>query len=204
MVSLFSKLPFQTVFTNQSSKSHVSTYKPSPLSFGSPRASPFRRPESPASPSPALRPTTPNISPTKPQTPVSSPTKTFSPLSSPSKLNLTTTHLDRSPTVTAPSTPLSTRSGNSWTPRGLDALRNSSPTRAAAAENPAISTLGGGTAPLSSVLDGGDTLAKLPAAQVREMREGFQILDRDNDGRVTREDVVDMLTNLGNLLPLPF
>lgn len=29
------------------------------------------------------------------------------------------------------------------------------------------------------------------------MREGFQILDRDNDGRVTREDVVDMLTSLG-------
>jgi Ca2+-binding EF-hand superfamily protein len=46
-------------------------------------------------------------------------------------------------------------------------------------------------------LDGGDALAKLPAAQVREMRDGFQILDRDNDGRVTREDVVDMLSNLG-------
>lgn len=29
------------------------------------------------------------------------------------------------------------------------------------------------------------------------MREGFQILDRDNDGFVNREDVVDMLTNLG-------
>ncbi len=44
---------------------------------------------------------------------------------------------------------------------------------------------------------GGDALAKLPPAQVREMREGFQILDRDNDGQVNREDVVDMLTNLG-------
>ena len=29
------------------------------------------------------------------------------------------------------------------------------------------------------------------------MREGFQILDRDNDGLVNRDDVVDMLTNLG-------
>lgn len=29
------------------------------------------------------------------------------------------------------------------------------------------------------------------------MREGFQILDRDNDGQVNREDIVDMLTNLG-------
>lgn len=45
-----------------------------------------------------------------------------------------------------------------------------------------------------------DALSKLPAAQVREMREGFQILDRDNDGLVNREDVVDMLTNLGALL----
>lgn len=44
---------------------------------------------------------------------------------------------------------------------------------------------------------GGDALAKLPPAQVREMREGFQILDRDNDGTVNRDDVVDMLTNLG-------
>ena len=46
---------------------------------------------------------------------------------------------------------------------------------------------------------GGDALARLPPAQVREMREGFQILDRDNDGQVNREDVVDMLTNLGML-----
>lgn len=29
------------------------------------------------------------------------------------------------------------------------------------------------------------------------MREAFEILDRDNDGQVTRDDVVDMLTNLG-------
>lgn len=46
-----------------------------------------------------------------------------------------------------------------------------------------------------------DALSKLPASQVREMREGFQILDRDNDGLVNRDDVVDMLTNLGARLP---
>ena len=46
-----------------------------------------------------------------------------------------------------------------------------------------------------------DALAKLPAAQVREMREGFQTLDRDSDGQVNREDVVDMLTNLGRSFP---
>ena len=42
-----------------------------------------------------------------------------------------------------------------------------------------------------------DALSKLPAPQVREMREGFQVLDRDGDGQVGREDIVDMLTNLG-------
>lgn len=42
-----------------------------------------------------------------------------------------------------------------------------------------------------------DALSKLPTSQVREMREGFQILDRDNDGSVNRDDVVDMLMNLG-------
>ena len=39
--------------------------------------------------------------------------------------------------------------------------------------------------------------ARLPAAQVRELREAFQVLDRDSDGLVGREDVEDMLTNLG-------
>jgi len=54
---------------------------------------------------------------------------------------------------------------------------------------------------MSRIAINGDTLAKLPPAQVREMREGFQILDRDNDGQANREDVVDMLANLGQLLP---
>ena len=44
-----------------------------------------------------------------------------------------------------------------------------------------------------------DALTKLPPAQVREMREGFEILDRDNDGQVNREDVVDVLLSLGEL-----
>ena len=46
----------------------------------------------------------------------------------------------------------------------------------------------------------GDALSKLPAPQVREMREAFQVLDRDGDGQVGREDIVDMLTNLGMIL----
>lgn len=46
-----------------------------------------------------------------------------------------------------------------------------------------------------------DALSKLPPAQLREMREAFQVLDRDSDGQVNRDDVVDCLTNLGTLHP---
>lgn len=42
-----------------------------------------------------------------------------------------------------------------------------------------------------------NALSKLQPAQVRELREGFQLLDRDSDGLVGRDDVVDMLTQLG-------
>lgn len=43
----------------------------------------------------------------------------------------------------------------------------------------------------------GNALSQLPQSQVRTMREGFQILDRDNDGIVNREDIVEMLGQLG-------
>jgi Ca2+-binding EF-hand superfamily protein len=50
-----------------------------------------------------------------------------------------------------------------------------------------------------------NALGKLQPAQVRELREGFQILDRDSDGQVGREDVADMLTQLGEYtLAVPF
>lgn len=42
-----------------------------------------------------------------------------------------------------------------------------------------------------------DAAAKLPATQVREIREAFQVLDRDNDGLVNKDDVADVLMNLG-------
>lgn len=51
--------------------------------------------------------------------------------------------------------------------------------------------------PTTVALNNSDALSRLPTSQVREMREGFQILDRDNDGLVNRDDVVDMLANLG-------
>ncbi len=42
-----------------------------------------------------------------------------------------------------------------------------------------------------------NALSKLQPAQVRELREGFQILDRDSDGVVDKDDVADMLNQLG-------
>jgi Ca2+-binding EF-hand superfamily protein len=42
-----------------------------------------------------------------------------------------------------------------------------------------------------------NALSKLQPAQVRELREGFQILDRDSDGQVGREDIAEMLAQLG-------
>ncbi|KAL9601152.1 MAG: hypothetical protein Q9219_002751 [cf. Caloplaca sp. 3 TL-2023] len=167
-----------------------STYKPSPLSFGSPRTSPFRRPESPSPSSPAstIRPSTPT-SIARPTTPTTSPTKPHTPLQSPSKLHTVTT-----PTVTddddededirtvwhiTPSLTPQRSFGASTSPsRGATPLAN----------KPAM---------MNRMALGGDALAKLPPTQVREMREGFQILDRDNDGTVNREDVEDMLNNLG-------
>ncbi|KAI5291621.1 hypothetical protein KEM54_002721 [Ascosphaera aggregata] len=42
-----------------------------------------------------------------------------------------------------------------------------------------------------------DAVSRLSPAQVRELRESFQVLDRDNDGTITREDVAEMLISLG-------
>ncbi|KAI4203665.1 MAG: hypothetical protein LQ350_001666 [Teloschistes chrysophthalmus] len=167
-----------------------STYKPSPLSFGSPRTSPFRRPQSPSPSSPAstIRPTTPTL-PVRPTTPSTSPTKAHTPLQSPSKLQHVTT-----PTVNGEGgeefinsrkigdykLPLTTHDPFA----SPSSTRNSPPLT----NKPAL---------MNRMALGGDALARLPPAQVREMREGFQILDRDNDGQVNREDVLDMLTNLG-------
>lgn len=44
-----------------------------------------------------------------------------------------------------------------------------------------------------------DAASKLPSNQVREIREAFQVLDRDNDGLVNKDDLADVLTNLGKL-----
>ena len=51
----------------------------------------------------------------------------------------------------------------------------------------------------SSPMEGGraEGPANLGAAQLRELREAFQVLDRDSDGIVNRDDVADVLANVG-------
>ncbi|KAK7414883.1 hypothetical protein QQX98_006304 [Neonectria punicea] len=142
------------------------SYKPSPLGYGSSptRSSPFRRPESPASPSP-LRHTTPNGSPTK-----------AGPFGSTSRF-------------ARPTTPTSqTSSQPSWTPKAKSTHEDmvASPPRMGAVRPPA-----------SKSLEHGGALSQLQPTQVRTLRDGFQILDRDCDGVVNREDVADMLNQLG-------
>jgi Ca2+-binding EF-hand superfamily protein len=61
--------------------------------------------------------------------------------------------------------------------------------------------IGARTTTNTNILDT-NALAKLSPAQVRELREGFQILDRDGDGSVNREDVADMLAQLGKSLTM--
>ncbi|CZS90164.1 related to myosin regulatory light chain 1 [Rhynchosporium agropyri] len=157
----------------------AASYKPSHLSYGSPRSSPFRRPEStsnPTSPSP-LRQSTPNPSPAKMAT-----TSTTTP-----------SRLVRSSTVDSETESTATTATATWTPKGLTPAnrdREASPTRGAASPG-----FGG----MLTARNTGDNnaLSKLQPAQVRELREGFQILDRDSDGQVGRDDVADMLTQLG-------
>lgn len=50
---------------------------------------------------------------------------------------------------------------------------------------------------MSQPLGSGNALSQLQPSQVRTLRDGFQILDRDCDGVVNREDVSDMLGQLG-------
>ncbi|EGE84727.2 calmodulin [Blastomyces dermatitidis ATCC 18188] len=155
---------------------NTTPYKPSPLSFGSPRTSPFRRP-SVAAPNTGIRPNTPGSPGSKgPTTPVQSPSK------------LKQSHIAEDGSVF---------SDSQISP--LDSVRReitSSPTRASHRQNESTSSMMGSKLPERSVANG-DTLSRLPQAQLREMREAFQVLDRDNDGKVNREDVADILLNLG-------
>ncbi|TQS37438.1 hypothetical protein Golomagni_02089 [Golovinomyces magnicellulatus] len=143
-------------------------------SHTSPRISPFRRPEALTSPSP-LRQSTPSLSPTKMVTT----TKT------------TPSRLSRS------STPVSEEKN---TNRQQSSYSSPHPKR----ENPISSDRSvsqtqqfGGVLASKSTMNR-NALSKLQPAQIRELREAFQVLDRDSDGHVGRDDVADILTQLGN------
>jgi EF-hand domain len=158
-------------------------YKPSPLSFNSPRASPFRRPSSPGSPTTAIRASTPTSSPGRGHTPVTSP----------SKLHQSYTVGDNEEALTDDDQPVSTSAHKS--PRWREPPV--SPTKGATGRNSFSSPLGVRSPRPNTV--GNDTVSRLAPSQVRDMREAFQVLDRDNDGSVNREDVADVLSNLGVL-----
>lgn len=53
------------------------------------------------------------------------------------------------------------------------------------------------TTTANKALGNGNALSQLQPAQVNSLRDGFQILDRDCDGVVNRDDVADMLNQLG-------
>lgn len=68
-----------------------------------------------------------------------------------------------------------------------------SPTRSARAPSSGIM----GSSARTGAMGDNNAMSKLQPAQVRELREGFQVLDRDSDGQIGREDIADMLTQLG-------
>ncbi|GAP87756.1 putative myosin regulatory light chain 1 [Rosellinia necatrix] len=155
-------------------------YKPSPLGYGSPRSSPFRRPESPSSPSPGSRQITPTPSPTKPAS-LFTPSR-FDGASVPSRF-------DSSPTPT-PTQDSHSRIPSRFTPSESMAPSHVSPSSPVRSASHTLATS-------HQSLGHGNALSQLQPAQVRILRDGFQIMDRDSDGVVNREDVVDMLAQLG-------
>ncbi|KAK2741008.1 hypothetical protein FQN55_008563 [Onygenales sp. PD_40] len=155
---------------------NTTPYKPSPLSFGSPRTSPFRRPSVAAASPPVIRPNTPGTPGSKGPTPVQSPSK------------LKQSHIVEDESVF--SSPQASPSSVKFREPP------SSPTRGAHIRNGSVSSMMGSKLIDRPVMNS-DTLSKLPVPQLREMREAFQVLDRDSDGNVNREDVADILLNLG-------
>lgn len=156
------------VLTDVISKSASTAYKPSPLGYGS---SPLRN-------SPFRR----AESPASP-----APLKFATPTASPTKSGLT----NGTSRFASPSSPASTHA--SWTPRPapMGVMAASPPPPSASRSGPLS------RAATSRSLGNGNALSQLQPAQVRTLRDGFQILDRDCDGVVNGEDVADMLNQLG-------
>ncbi|KAF2837906.1 hypothetical protein M501DRAFT_977285 [Patellaria atrata CBS 101060] len=199
-------------------------YKPSPLSFNSPRTSPFRRQDSSHSRSPStLRASAPTTSPLKQSHPPTGPSPSPSPSPSP---------LPQTPSAERPSTPLrnsttTNLSANPWlTTRGTTATpepadsptRNQKPSSStvrpaglspAPSTAPTVTPYSATTRPRPSVPrtttastirpahNPSDPLAHIPPALLHSMRESFAVLDRHNTGSITRDDVASMLGQLG-------
>ncbi|KXJ94761.1 hypothetical protein Micbo1qcDRAFT_193853 [Microdochium bolleyi] len=182
--------------------SAASGYKPSPLGYGSPSArnSPFRRPESPGSPSPVTNSPFRNAN----VTPTTSPTKQQSNASfAHSRLGSTASASAASPPPLSPGLDGSNRTprfGGSSSGNNNNSNSNSMPSHTSShLGSPAMisrTTAAPAAPPANSTSVNGNALSQLQASQVRTLRDGFQILDRNSDGVVTREDVADMLDQL--------
>ncbi|KAF2709680.1 EF-hand [Pleomassaria siparia CBS 279.74] len=176
-------------------------YKPSPLSFNSPRTSPFRRPASPLAPSPStLKLVTPTSSPLKPvgtpasQTPLRHATTSNASVNPPAWLNTRGT-------ATAPEAPSSpTRPVFASTQNTVRPTNTASIAArfdgTSSSNTPPAERLSARPAPLSRT-SSTDALSKIPPPLLHSMRESFSVLDRDNNGSVNSEDVADMLSQLG-------
>ncbi|KAF2021991.1 EF-hand [Aaosphaeria arxii CBS 175.79] len=177
-------------------------YKPSPLSFNSPRTSPFRRPNSPLthSPSTTVKPSTPTSSPLKPTGTPSQTTPLRQSTTSNASANPPPPWLNTRGTTTsaeAPSSPtrhVSTSTQNTVRPlstASIAARFDGAPSTAPAVERPTQRP-----APIQRTAST-DSLSKIPPALLHSMRESFSVLDRDNSGSVDAADIADMLSQLG-------
>ncbi|KAL5115922.1 hypothetical protein ACEQ8H_006144 [Pleosporales sp. CAS-2024a] len=174
-------------------------YRPSPLSFASPRQSPFRRPGSIRERSPSAA--TPTSSPLKPKDTPATPawlntrgTATAVDAPPPPSRNLPSPTRNVSSSTLSTVRPLSTASLAARFDAGRE---RPSPEKLAPVDKPppaddAVQR----PAPLARTVTG-DAMSKLPPPLLHSMRESFSVMDRDNDGHVNAADVADMLSQLG-------
>lgn len=164
----------------------ASPYRPSPLSFNSPRASPFRRPSSPTT---AQRPSTP---------PTQSPGRNnhTTPTTSPSKLKQSYTAEDADSESITAAPPSPTPQSRNLLLRSQTDPPPSHPARNVAIAPPTPRSVRT-NAYIAATATNTDVQSKLPPQLLHSLREAFSVLDRDSDGHVDRSDVVEVLNSLG-------
>ncbi|KAI9695157.1 MAG: hypothetical protein M1820_008863 [Bogoriella megaspora] len=176
----------------------TSPYKPSPLSFNSPRRSPFQRSDSrPGSPL-TIRASTPTAPPNKSGTPSTSADKRAG---SPSPWTSTRGTPGGLEPPTSPSRNPSHGSNISL----LDEKSNATatytrPTSSRTETSETVRPWQSSQAPLASPplnINNADILSHLPPAHLRSMRESFQVLDSHNKGSIGSADIAAMLQQLG-------